>query len=82
MHEKFLSYVTKLTREFFQHIWRPGMKIMELPLSNPDLNRIENLWSIVKIKLHEDGENSNSKADLVAAIKSTISEIEPTEAKN
>ena len=47
---------------------------MEWPLSKPNLNPIENLWSIVKIKLF-------CKTDLWEVIKTTMSEIKPTEVK-
>ena len=53
---------------------------MEWPASNLELNPIENLWSIRKMKLYKSGK-CNSKADLWVAIKTTMSEIEPTEIK-
>ena len=34
-----------------------------------DLNPIENLWSIVKIKSYRESKQYNSKADLLGAIK-------------
>ena len=38
-------------------------KIMEWRVSSPDLNSIENLWSIVKMKLYESGKQYNCKAE-------------------
>ena len=55
---------------------------MERPPASPSLNPIQNLWSVVKMKLHEGGKQYNSKADLLKAIKTTMSEIELAEVKN
>ena len=37
---------------------------MEWPPSSLDLNPIENLWSIVKMKLYQGDKQYNSTADL------------------
>ena len=39
-------------------------KKLSLDGTNPDLNRIKILWSIVKIKSYEGSKQYNSKADL------------------
>ena len=52
---------------------------MKWPPSSPDVNLIENLWSIMKMKLYDSGKLYNSKADLSEAIKTMILEIEPAE---
>ena len=49
---------------------------MKWPSSSLDLNPIKNLWSVVKMKLYEDGKQYNCKADLLEAIKTTMLEIE------
>ena len=54
---------------------------MELPPSSPDLNLIENLWLIVKMKLYEGSKRYNSKADLWEAIKTTMSETKFADVK-
>ena len=48
MHGNAPSQVSKLIHEYFEYKRFIGEKIMELLLSSPDLNPIENLWSIVK----------------------------------
>ena len=48
---------------------------MEWPPSSPDLNPIENLWSVMKMKLYESSKLYNSKVDQWKAIKSTMTEI-------
>ena len=40
---------SKLTWEFFEHERFTGEKIMEWPLSSPDLKLIENIWSFVEL---------------------------------
>ena len=44
---------------------------------NSNQNPIENLKSIIKIKLHEDSKEYNSKADIWEWIKIAMSGIEP-----
>ena len=72
MHNNTFSDVAKLTRKFFEHKRFTREKIMK----SPDLNLIENLWSIVKIKLYEGYKQYNSKTSMWRAIKITMSEIE------
>ena len=54
---------------------------MKWPPSNHDLNPIENLQLIVKVKLYESGKQYNSNVILQEAIKTTMSEIEPSGVK-
>ena len=49
---------------------------MEWLPSNPDLNPVEKLWSVVKIKLYERGKQYNNKADPWKAIKTTMLETQ------
>ena len=57
-------------------------KIMEWPVISSDLNPIENLWTMVKMKLHEGSKPYNSKVGLWETIKTSVSETEPAEVKN
>ena len=52
---------------------------MEWPPQSPDLNPIENLWSMVKMKLYEGGKQYTSKSELWEAIESTCAEVSPEE---
>ena len=63
-----------LNREFFEHqrFTRKGRKIMKWPPSSSDLNPIENLWSIVQMKLYESSKQYNSKVDLWKAVKTSV----------
>ena len=64
MNDNASSYVSKLPRKVFEHKRFAGEKIMGWPFSSIDLNPIENLWSIVKMKLYEGGKQYNNEADL------------------
>ena len=81
MHDNAPTPVSKLTHEFFDYERFTRETIMEWPPSSPDLNPIENLWSIVKLKLLGGGKQYSSKTDLCKAIKTIMSEIEPAEVK-
>lgn len=58
-----------------------GEKIIEWSPLSPYLNPIENLWSIVKLKLPEYGKQYDSKSGPWGAIKTAMSEVEPGELK-
>ena len=55
---------------------------MVWPPASPDVNPIENLWSIVKRKLHEAGKQYHSKNELKEAIKQCSKTISPDTIKN
>ena len=48
---------------------------MEWPSSNPDLNPIENLWSFVKNKLYEGGNNITAKQTYRKQMKSLYQKL-------
>ena len=54
--------ISKLFREFFLHK-RFRENTMEWLPSNPDVNSIKNLWSIVNIKLYERSKQYNREVD-------------------
>ena len=81
IHDIAPSHVSKLIHEFFEHKRFAEEKIMEWPSSSPELNPIENLCSIVKMKLYEGGKQYNSIADQWEAIKATMLKIDPAEIK-
>ena len=81
MHNTVPFHTSKLTYVFFVHERYTVETTIEQSSSNPDLNPIKNLWSLVKMNLCEGGKKYNSKADLWEAIKTTMSEIEFVEQK-
>ena len=81
MYDNAPFQVSQLTREFFEHKRLTREKIIEWKPSSAELNPIENLWSLVKMKLYEGGKQYKSKEDLWEAIKTTMSEVELAEVK-
>ena len=51
-------HVSKLTHKYIEHKQLTGEKIMEWTPSSLDLNPIENLRVIVKMKLYEDNKKA------------------------
>ncbi len=52
-----------------------GVTVLDWPVNSPDLNPIENLWGIVKLKMRDT--RPNNADDLKAAIKATWDSITP-----
>ena len=52
-----------------------GPRKMNWPAKSPDLNPIENLWSILKRRVYENGRQFRSKDDLCQEIVNTSREI-------
>ena len=50
---------------------------MDWPPQSPDLSPIENMWSIIKRKVYENGRQFGNKKDLWEAIKETSAQISP-----
>ena len=81
MHDTAHFYVSRNTIEFFEPIDLPERRYWN-ELHRPNWNLIENLWSIVKIKLYEGGKQYKSKADQKESIKASKLETESSEPKN
>lgn len=68
MNDNISSYVSRVSREFLECKSFTGDKIIEWQLSSLNLNPIENLQSIMKIKLYESSTH-DYKANLWETIK-------------
>jgi transposase len=82
MHDNAPSHASKYTTDFLASKGFKDAKLMVWPPASPDLNPIENLWSIVKRKLYEAGKQYNSKKELKEAIKASCRTISPETIKN
>ncbi len=66
------AHTAKGTKSWFND---HGVTVLDWPANSPDLNPIENLWSIVKRKMRDT--RPNNADDLKAAIKATWASITP-----
>ncbi len=66
------AHTAKGTKSWFND---HGVTVLDWPANSPDLNPIENLWSIVKRKMRDT--RPNNADDMKAAIKETWASIPP-----
>uniref|UniRef100_A0A8C5MML4 Tc1-like transposase DDE domain-containing protein n=1 Tax=Leptobrachium leishanense TaxID=445787 RepID=A0A8C5MML4_9ANUR len=76
MHDNAPSHAAKNTSASMAAMGIKGAKVMVWPPSSPDLNPIENLWSILKQKIYEGGRQFTSKQQLWEAIVTSCKQIE------
>lgn len=75
MHDNAPSHAAKNTSGSLAAMGIKGEKLMVWPPSSPDLNPIENLWSIIKQKIYEGGRQFTSKQQLWEAILTSCKDI-------
>jgi hypothetical protein len=63
-----------LTRATFE---AAEIKTLPWPALSPDLNPVENVWSMIVRRLYADGRHFDSEDDLWSAITDTVKEIPP-----
>ncbi len=76
MHDNAPSHAAKNTSVSLAAMGIKGEKLMLWPPSSPDLNPIENLWSILKRNIYEGGRQLASKKLLWEAILTSCKEIQ------
>ena len=69
------SHAARHTTEYLQSVFARHGKIMQWPACSPDLNPVENLWSILKRKLYSGGRQYTSKDDLWNAVLTAAKDI-------
>lgn len=76
MHDNASSHASAYTKQFLEENGITGNKLMEWPPQSPDLNPIENYWSVFKSLLYKNGRQFNNKDDLWNGILSSFNEID------
>ena len=70
------SHASKFTTAWRETKRLTGDRFMEWPPNSPDLNPIENLWSVVKRKLYAGSRQFETKDQLWEAIKLACSQVD------
>lgn len=68
MQDNAPSHAAHKTTEYLKQLGFDGPRKMKWPANSPDLNPIENLWSIMKRRLYANGRQFRSNAELWEAI--------------
>ena len=79
MHDNAPSHVARITTEYLESVFARHGKTMQWPAGSPNLNPIENLWSILKRKIYSRGRQYTSKDDLWNAVLTAAKEISSDE---
>ena len=75
MHDNAPSHAAKATTQYLESIGFKNKTMMIWPPNSPDLNPIENLWSIVKQRVYAVGKQYSSKDAMWEAIKQAADSI-------
>jgi transposase len=81
MHDNAPSHAARLTTQFLADRGFKNSRMMTWPASSPDLNPIENLWSLVKRRIYAGGRQFDSKAELWQAIQTEFRRLKPAEVR-
>ena len=82
MHDNAPAHASQFTGAYLASKGIKETKIMEWPSQSPDLNPIENLWSIVKSELYLDNKQYSSKKELWESLQRVCAAIKPEKIKN
>ena len=76
MHDNAPSHAACYTREALTKFGFKEARLMVWPACSPDLNHIENFWSLLKRNVYEDGKQYSSTNGLWEAIKSCAAAVD------
>ena len=76
MQDNAPSHASNLTKRFLDENNLSGSSLMVWPPSSPDLNPIENYWSVFKQKLYIGGKQYRNNDELWAAICETFAKMD------
>ena len=79
MQDNAPSHAARLTLDFLKKSFVKNATIMEWPPNSPNLNPIENMWSIIKRKVYANSKQFRSKNELWNAIQAAAKEISTDE---
>ena len=79
MHDNAPSHAARLTLGFLNKSLVKNATVMEWPPYSPDLDPIENMWSIIKRKVYASGKQFSSKDELWNVIKGAAKDISADE---
>lgn len=82
MQDNAPSHSARATKEYLASLGLKTQNLMVWPPNSPDLNPIENLWSIIKRKVYSDGKQFSSKAELWEALQVAARSIDGTTIEN
>lgn len=81
MHDNAPSHAAKATGTFLASLGFKGESLMTWPPCSPDLNPIEQLWSILKREVYKGGQQFTSKEALWNKIVDVASTVTPSQIK-
>ena len=73
------AHSAKVTKLFIDKLGFKNSRLMTWPANSPDLNPIENVWSILKRRIYVNGRQFKSKNELWKAIEESARSITPKE---
>ena len=82
MQDNAPSHSARATKEYLASLGFKDQNLMVWPPNSPDLNPIENLWSILKRKVYSNGKQFSSKTELWEAIQVAMRSIDSTTIEN